>query len=154
GTIMTPDELEVLARVAHERGLKVHVDGARIFNAAVGLGVAPSAFSRNADTPTVCLSKGLSAPGRSVLGGSAEVIREARRCRKMVGGGMRQAGVLAAAGLIALRDNVQRLADDHRRARRLAEGLFEIGGIQIDLDTVQTNIVRFDVNGVGQTSAS
>src|SRR5207244_11880901 len=147
-------QLEVLAQTASERGLKVHVDGARIFNAAVALGVPPVVLARGADTLTFCLSKGLSAPVGSVLVGSADVIDEARRYRKMVGGGMRQAGVLAAAGLIALQDGVARLADDHRRARRLAEGLARTPGVQIDLTTVQTNIVRFDVGGLGYTTSA
>jgi threonine aldolase len=116
--------------------------------------VAPATLARNADTVTFCLSKGLSAPVGSLLVGSAEVIGTARRFRKMVGGGMRQGGVLAAAGLIALREGVDRLADDHRRARRLAEGLARVPGIGLDLATVQTNIVRFDVGGLGHTSAS
>jgi threonine aldolase len=152
GTVVTPEEIDALAQTAHERGLKVHIDGARIFNAAVALGVTPARLARNADTLTFCLSKGLSAPVGSVLVGSDEVIGEARRFRKMVGGGMRQAGVLAAAGLVALRDGVQRLADDHRRARTLAEGLARCPGILIDMATVQTNIVRFDVAGLGLTS--
>ncbi|HLZ29644.1 MAG TPA: low-specificity L-threonine aldolase [Chloroflexota bacterium] len=154
GTILTPDEMDAVAQSARERGLKVHVDGARIFNAAVALGVPPAVLARNADTLTFCLSKGLSAPVGSVLVGSHDVIAEARRYRKMVGGGMRQAGVLAAAGLIALRDGVSRLGDDHRRARRLAEGLARIPGLAIDLATVQTNIVRFDVGGLGHTAGS
>jgi threonine aldolase len=154
GTILTPAEMDALAETARERGLKVHIDGARIFNAAVALGVPPAVLARSADTLTFCLSKGLSAPVGSVLVGSAGVIAEARRYRKMVGGGMRQAGVLAAAGLIALRDGVSRLADDHRRARRLAEGLARIPGVTIDLATVQTNIVRFDVAGLGVTTAA
>jgi threonine aldolase len=154
GTVMTPDEMDALANTAHERGLRVHLDGARIFNAVIALGVAPAVLARNADTVTFCLSKGLSAPVGSVLVGSAEVIGEARRFRKMVGGGMRQAGVLAAAGLIALRDGVDRLAADHRRARRLAEGLARIPGLALDLATVQSNIVRFDVAGVGHSTAS
>ena len=153
GTVMTPEELDAVADTARQRGLKVHIDGARIFNAAVALGVEPAAFTRNADTLTFCLSKGLSAPVGSVLVGSAATIAEARRYRKMVGGGMRQAGVLAAAGLIALRDGVDRLADDHRRARTLAEGLADIPGILIDLPTVQSNIVRFDVAGMGLDAA-
>ncbi len=153
GTVLTPEEMEGLAQTARRRGLKVHVDGARIFNAAVALGVEPSELARFADTLTFCLSKGLSAPVGSVLVGSAAVIAEARRYRKMVGGGMRQAGVLAAAGLIGLRDGVSRLADDHRRARRLAEGLACIPGVTIDLATVQTNIVRFDVSRLGYTTA-
>lgn len=154
GTVTTPDEMDALGNTARERGLRVHVDGARIFNAAIALGVKPSTLARNADTLTFCLSKGLSAPVGSVLVGSAEVIAEARRFRKMVGGGMRQAGVLAAAGLIGLRDGVERLVDDHRRARRLAEGLARLPGVSIDLATVQTNIVRFDVAGLGHTAAS
>jgi len=149
GTVMTPTEMDAVAESAHARGLKVHVDGARIFNAAIALGVPPAVLARSADTLTFCLSKGLSAPVGSVLVGSEATIAEARRYRKMVGGGMRQAGVLAAAGLIALRDGVSRLADDHRRARRLAEGLARIPGVTIDLATVQTNIVRFDVSGLG-----
>jgi threonine aldolase len=154
GTILAPDEMQALARTARERGLKVHVDGARVFNAAVALGIRPAVLARDADTLTFCLSKGLSAPVGSVLVGSTAVIAEARRFRKMVGGGMRQAGVLAAAGLLALSDGVERLADDHRRARKLAEGLARIDGVRIDLATVQTNIVRFDVAGLGYTTAS
>jgi threonine aldolase len=154
GTVLTTDQMDALAKTAHERGLRVHLDGARIFNAAIALGVTPAALARNADTLTFCLSKGLSAPVGSVLVGSAEVIGEARRFRKMVGGGMRQAGVLAAAGLIALRDGVDRLADDHRRARRLAEGLARLPGLSLDLATVQTNIVRFDVGGLGHTTTT
>src|ERR1700730_17539632 len=118
GTVTTPEEMDELAATAHDLGLKVHADGARVFNAAVALGVPPAALARNADTLTFCLSKGLSAPVGSLLGGSEGVIAEARRFRKMVGGGMRQAGVIAAAGLVALRDGVDRLAEDHRRARR------------------------------------
>jgi threonine aldolase len=154
GTVMTLEELAALAETARELGLKIHIDGARIFNAAVALNVSPAAFGRNADTVTFCLSKGLSAPVGSVLVGSEAVIHEARRYRKMVGGGMRQAGVLAAAGLVALRDGVARLADDHRRARRLAEGLAQVPGLRIDLDTVQSNIVRFDLGGLGHSTAS
>jgi threonine aldolase len=154
GTVLEPTQLQALTQTARERGLRVHVDGARIFNAAVALGVPPAVLARGADTLTFCLSKGLSAPVGSVLVGSASVIDEARRYRKMVGGGMRQAGVLAAAGLIALQDGVARLADDHRRARALAEGLARIPGVQIDLSTVQSNIVRFDVGGLGHTTQS
>jgi threonine aldolase len=153
GTVVTPEEIDALASTAHEWSLNVHIDGARIFNAAVALGVPPARLARNADTLTFCLSKGLSAPVGSVLVGSEEVIGEARRFRKMVGGGMRQAGVLAAAGLVALRDGIERLAEDHRRARTLAEGLARRPGIHIDLATVQTNIVRFDVGGLGLTSS-
>ena len=154
GTIWSLNELDSAIGAARDRGLRVHVDGARVFNAAVGLGVSPARLARDADTLTFCLSKGLSAPVGSVLVGSEETIAEARRYRKMVGGGMRQAGVIAAAGLVALRSGIDRLADDHRRARRLAEGLADIPGIQIDLATVQSNIVRFDVGGLGHTTSS
>ena len=154
GTVMRPDEMAALIAVAREHGLKVHIDGARIFNAAVALGVAPAVLANGADTLTFCLSKGLGAPVGSVLVGAEAVINDARRYRKMVGGGMRQAGVIAAAGLVALRGGIDRLADDHRRARRLAEGLAQIPGIAIDLESVQSNIVRFDVGGLGHTTAS
>jgi threonine aldolase len=153
GTVLTVDEMDRLAETARACGLKIHVDGARIFNAAVGLGVEPSRLARHADTLTFCLSKGLSAPVGSVLVGSQAVIDEARRYRKMIGGGMRQAGVLAAAGLIALQTGVDRLADDHQRARRLADGLARVPGVAIDLATVQSNIVRFDIAGMGLTAA-
>jgi threonine aldolase len=149
GTTLSADDMDRLAEVAREYRLKVHVDGARIFNAAVALGVEPVRLAQHADTLTFCLSKGLSAPVGSVLVGSQAVIDEARRYRKMIGGGMRQAGVLAAAGLIGLQSGVARLADDHRRARRLAEGLARVPGLSIDLATVQSNIVRFDVAGMG-----
>lgn len=154
GTALSLSEMAALADVARACGLKLHVDGARIFNAAVALAVKPAALAAGADTLTFCLSKGLSAPVGSVLVGSEAVIGEARRYRKMVGGGMRQAGVLAAAGLIALDDGVARLPEDHARARRLAEGLARLPGIDIDLSTVQTNIVRFDVAGLGLTTAA
>jgi len=154
GTVLTLAELDALAETARGFGLRLHIDGARIFNAAVALGESPATLARHADTLTFCLSKGLSAPVGSVLVSSAATIQEARRFRKMVGGGMRQAGVLAAAGLVALRTCVDRLADDHRRARGLAEGLAAIDGIGIDLATVQTNIVRFDVGRLGYTTGS
>jgi threonine aldolase len=154
GTVWSVDEFDAAVAEARRHGLKVHVDGARVFNAAVALGVPPATLARGADTLTFCLSKALSAPIGSVLVGSAETIAQARRYRKMVGGGMRQAGVLAAAGVIALRSGVQRLAEDHRRARRLAQGLATIPGVRIELETVQTNIVRFDVGGLGHTTAS
>jgi threonine aldolase len=154
GTVLSVAEFNALVEVARAHGLKVHVDGARVFNAAVALGVEPAALARGADTLTFCLSKGLSAPVGSVLVGSQATIDQARRYRKMVGGGMRQAGVLAAAGLVALRTGVDRLADDHRRARRLAEGLARIPGIAVDLETVQSNIVRFDVAAMGHTTSS
>jgi threonine aldolase len=154
GTVLSLDELAALVNVARARGLKVHIDGARIFNAAIALGVSPAVATQGSETVTFCLSKGLSAPVGSVLVGPRAVIEQARRYRKMVGGGMRQAGILAAAGLVALRSGVDRLRDDHRRARQLAEGLTRVPGVSIDLGSVQSNIVRFDVGGLGHTTAS
>jgi threonine aldolase len=154
GTVLSLEEMAALVQTAQSLGLKVHVDGARIFNAAVALQTEPARLARGAETLTFCLSKGLSAPVGSVLVGSQAVIDRARRYRKMVGGGMRQAGVLAAAGLIALHSGVDRLREDHRRARRLAEGLARLPGISIDLATVQTNILRLDVAGTGHSTAS
>jgi threonine aldolase len=121
-----------LAAFAHEHGLATHLDGARLFNAAVGLGVAPAEVARGFDSVTICLSKGLGCPVGAVLLGSTEFIARARRPRKMLGGGMRQAGVLAAAGLYALEHHVERLADDHALARQLADGLRGIDGLSVD----------------------
>jgi threonine aldolase len=149
GTCCSPEEIEAVASAAHQHGLKVHLDGARLFNAAVALGRAAREFTRAADSVTFCLSKGLGAPVGSVVCGSAEFVGRARRWRKMLGGGMRQAGVIAAAGLVAMERMVDRLADDHANARALAEGLAPLPGLAIDLGTVQTNIVIFRVDGAG-----
>jgi threonine aldolase len=143
GAVLSPAYLREVASVAHERGVPVHLDGARIFNAAVALGLPASAIAAGVDSVQSCLSKGLAAPVGSLLAGSADFVAEARRNRKLVGGAMRQAGVIAAAGLVALDEMVGRLAEDHARARRLAEGLAEIPGVIVDLETVQTNIVIF-----------
>jgi threonine aldolase len=124
----------------------LHLDGARIFNAAVALGRPVEDFTRSVDSLTFCLSKGLGAPVGSLICGRREFIAQARRVRKMIGGGMRQAGVLAAAGIVALETMVDRLAEDHAHARRLAEGLAGLRGISLDLATVETNIVRFQVS--------
>ncbi len=128
---------------ARSRGLAFHLDGARIFNAAVKLQVDVRDIARHFDSVSVCLSKGLAAPVGSVLCGPAEFIATARRWRKMVGGGMRQAGVIAAAGIVALTEMVERLADDHANALRLAEGLAGVPGITVDMEGVQTNMVFF-----------
>lgn len=149
GTAIRPERMEDVARTARAHGLRVHVDGARIFNAAVALDVPPARLAAEADSLTFCLSKGLSCPAGSVIVGSRPFVDEARRARKVLGGGMRQAGVLAAAGLVALDTMVDRLAEDHVRARRLAEGLATLDGVDLDLDTVQTNIVIFDVSPLG-----
>jgi len=141
GTPLTAEYTARIARLAHERGLRVHVDGARIFNAAVALGVEVQELLRDVDSVTFCLSKGLCAPVGSVLCGDCDFIAEAVRWRKVLGGGMRQAGVLAAAGVVALEQMTERLAEDHRRAARLAEGLAQIPYVEVA--PVSTNIVYF-----------
>ena len=131
GKVLPLDHLTQAAELARSRGLALHLDGARLWNAAVALGVAPEAVAAEFDTVSVCLSKGLGAPVGSVLVGSAELIAAARRWRKMLGGAMRQSGVIAAAGLYALNHNIDRLADDHANAERLAAGLAGIGGVKV-----------------------
>jgi threonine aldolase len=141
GTCCAPAEIAAVAAVAHAAGVPVHVDGARLFNAAVALKRDPREFAAPVDSVTFCLSKGLGAPVGSVVCGSAAFVERARRVRKMVGGGMRQAGILAAAGLVALERMVDRLADDHANARTLAEALASLPSLAVDLASVQTNIV-------------
>ena len=145
GGVLTPQDTKRMADVAHAAGAKVHLDGARLFNAAVALEVPAGELVKEVDSVSFCLSKALSCPVGSVLCGSGEFIGQARRWRKMVGGGMRQAGVLAAAGLVALDTMIERLADDHANARRLALGLAEIPGLRINPEQVPTNIVIFEV---------
>ena len=145
GAPLTQDDMQTVAAVAREGGVALHVDGARIFNAAVALEAPVSELARDADSVTFCLSKGLSCPVGSVIVGDADYIKEARRWRKMAGGGMRQVGVIAAAGIVALDGMVDRLAEDHANARKLAEGLAQIPGISIDPDSLPTNLVFFDV---------
>lgn len=142
---------ERLADLAHGHGLKVHVDGARIFNAAAALAVDVRDLVAPVDSVTFCLSKGLCAPVGSVLCGDAAFIQEARRARKVLGGGMRQAGVLAAAGIVALETMTERLGEDHARARRLMEGLSEIPGLEVE--PVYTNILYFHLTGEVPLSA-
>jgi threonine aldolase len=144
GTCLSPSQTKSLCDVAHDAGFPVHLDGARVFNAAVALSVNVRQLTGPVDSVMFCLSKGLSAPVGSMLAGSNEFIERSRRTRKMLGGGMRQAGVLAAAGLVALEEMVDRLADDHRNARRLAEGLQGLPGVTIDLTRVETNMVFGD----------
>lgn len=141
GAVLTPQYTESVVDLAGEHSLSVHLDGARIFNAAVALGLDVAELTRRVDSVTFCLSKGLAAPVGSVVCGSAEFIASARRIRKLVGGGMRQCGIIAAAGIVALEEMADRLADDHANARRLAEGIAQIDGLAIDLDTVVTNMV-------------
>jgi threonine aldolase len=130
--------------IADRYKLKIHVDGARLFNAAIALGVNARDLAVAADSVSFCLSKGLAAPVGSVICGSADFIRKARRARKVLGGGMRQAGVLAAAGIVALEEMIDRLADDHANAGKLAKGLAEIPGLSIDPAMIKTNIVYFE----------
>src|SRR5690348_5313379 len=146
GTITPPEVTNEICERAHEREIPVHLDGARIFNAAVGLGVSVAEVAGKVDSVMFCLSKGLGAPVGSMLVSSRKFIDQARSVRKALGGGMRQAGVLAAAGLIALEEMPQRLAEDHANARWLASALAQVGGIQISPDKVRTNIVIFDIS--------
>ena len=141
-----PDYLDAVGRLAKERNLTVHIDGARIFNAAIALGCDVKELTRSCDSVTFCLSKGLSCPVGSVLCGTADFIAQARRIRKGLGGGMRQAGVLAAAGLVAMETMIDRLAEDHANAKALAKGLAGINGVNIDLNSVQTNMVYFSLD--------
>ena len=146
GGVLTPDDTKRVADIAHDAGAKVHLDGARLFNASVSLEVPPAALVQDVDDVSFCLSKALSCPVGSILCGSNEFIEGAHKWRKMVGGGMRQAGVLAAAGLVALDNMVERLADDHSNAKKLAEGLANIEGISVDPTSIQTNIVIFEIS--------
>jgi threonine aldolase len=148
GVVWPLEAFGEVAELAAANGLAVHLDGARLFNAALALGAEPADVARGATTVTFCLSKGLGAPVGSVLSGPAAVIERARRWRKALGGGWRQAGGLAAAGLYALDHMVGRLADDHANARTLAEGLAELPGVGIDLRRVQTNIVIFELTSM------
>jgi threonine aldolase len=143
GTVLQAAYLRAVRDLADHAGVPLHLDGSRIFNAAVALRCDVRELTRYADSVQFCLSKGLAAPVGSLVCGRADFIARARRVRKMVGGGMRQAGVIAAAGIVALTDMVERLAADHRNARMLAEGLAEFPGLRLDLDTVHTNIVIF-----------
>lgn len=145
GTVQTAEVTRRMADVAHQHGLKVHLDGARIFNAAAALGVSARELAVPADSVTFCLSKGLCAPVGSVLCGDTEFIRKAHRARKMLGGGMRQAGILAAAGIVALEKMTSRLGEDHRRARKLAEGLQANPRIRMEQGMPATNMVFFDL---------
>src|SRR5882672_10824823 len=148
GIVWPLDDLRAASDAARAQGLRVHLDGARIFNAAVALGVEAAESAACADTVTFCLSKGLACPVGSIFCGSEEDIVQARRWRKRLGGGMRQVGVLAAAGLIALDHMVDRLAEDHSNAHTLAEGLAELPGVGCDLSRVQTNLVFFDLDHI------
>ena len=153
GTVITREQTAAICETAHRHGVPVHIDGARIFNAAVALGIEAEELVKDVDSVTFCLSKGLSCPVGAVLCGNAEYISRARKIRKTLGGGMRQAGWIAAPGIVALETMVDRMAEDHVNARRLAEGVGEIPGLSIDLKTVQTNMVRVNVGELGVTAA-
>ncbi len=153
GVALTPEYTHQVAELAHTRGLKLHVDGARIFNAAVALGVEAKALAGAADSVMFCLSKGLCAPVGSVLCGPQDFIAEARRHRKQVGGGMRQAGILAAAGIVALESLIERLDDDHAHAKLLADGLGAIPGIELDPGSPQTNMLYFNLGANAKITA-
>src|SRR3989440_4833077 len=150
GTVLSVEQGEALAHLAHTHGIAIHMDGARVFNAATALGVPVSDLVRSVDSVMFCLSKGLSAPVGSMLVGSKEFIRRAHRTRKLLGGGMRQAGILAAAGIVALEQMVERLAEDHEHCKRLAFGLADFPQIDIDVERVVTNIVNFSVRNAQQ----
>ena len=153
GTVIPMDVLRRTYEVAKKHNIPVHMDGARIFNAATYLKVPAKEIAQYADSVMFCLSKGLCAPVGSLIVGSKDFIARARKYRKMLGGGMRQAGFLAAAGIVALETMTSRLAEDHENARLLAQGLSDIPGITIDMETVQTNIVICDISGLKMTAS-
>jgi len=153
GAILSLDHMAALQAIAKTHGIPVHIDGARLFNAAIGLGVPADRIAAYGDSVTFCISKGLSAPIGSVLCGSDDFILRARAFRRMVGGNLRQAGVVAAAGVVALEDMVERLADDHRAAKRLAEGLHGIDPRLANPGDVETNIVNMDVSASRRSAA-
>ena len=145
GSVITAAQTNAIGDFAHARGLRVHLDGARIFNAAAALGVDAKTLTQGVDTVQFCFSKGLAAPVGSIVCGDADTIAKARRVRKLLGGAMRQAGVIAAAALVALDEMRDRLVEDHRNAKALAEGLAQIDGVKVDPAKVVTNIVSFEI---------
>lgn len=152
GSIYPIEKMEEIYRIAKSRGLSVHLDGARLWNASVATGIKPHEYARWADSVSVCLSKGLGAPIGSLVAGSKSFIHRVHRFRKMFGGGMRQVGIIAAAGIYALDHHIERLKEDHDNAKRLAIGLSKIKGILIDPEEVETNIVIFKLSVKGTTS--
>ncbi len=152
GAVIPVDYFFAVREVADRHGLKVHLDGARLFNATVALGVEPWEITQHVDSVTFCLSKGLSAPVGSLVCGDVDFIYHAHRVRKVLGGAMRQAGIIAAAGIVALEQMVDRMAEDHSRARRLAEGIATIPGFVVDLERVQTNTINFDLAPTAELS--
>ena len=153
GTIYPLQKIAEITRFARSKGLLVHLDGARLWNASVASGIKPHEYAQWADSVSVCLSKGLGAPVGSLVAGTKPFIERVHRFRKMFGGGMRQVGILAAAGIYALDHHIERLKEDHRNAKRLALGLSEIQGVSIEPEHVETNIVIFDIAEMGMTAA-
>jgi threonine aldolase len=151
GSVYPIQTIAEISRFAKSRGLLVHLDGARLWNASVASGIKPQEYAQWADSVSVCLSKGLGAPIGSLVAGTTTFVDRVHRFRKMFGGGMRQVGIIAAAGIYALDHHIERLKEDHQNAKRLALGLKEIRGISIDLEEVETNILIFDVAGTGMT---
>ncbi len=151
GMPITAEYTDSVRELANRYGLGIHLDGARIFNAAVALGVPVTDLTRCVDSVSFCLSKGLSAPVGSIVCSSCEFIAEARRVRKILGGGMRQTGIIAAAGIVSLKEMTKHLANDHANARRLAGGIADISGLKVDLENVRTNIVFFHLENNGLT---
>jgi threonine aldolase len=143
GTVVTPEETSAISRIAKKHNLRFHLDGARVFNSAIAQGVDVAALTRDCDSVMFCLSKGLASPVGSIIAGTKAFIKEARRMRKMLGGVMRQTGILAACCIISLEEMIDRLAEDHVNARGLANGLEGLDGFSINLKTVQTNIIYF-----------
>jgi len=150
GAVWSVGNLDAVAEAAHERGLSTHMDGARLMNAVVASGVPAAEFARGYDSAWIDMSKGLGAPVGGVLAGSRDFIAEALRFKHQFGGAMRQAGIIAAAGIYALEHNVERLAEDHANARKFARLIAQIDGVEVDADAVETNMVYFDVGPSGQ----
>ena len=148
GTITKPNQIEALSEVAQAHKLKIHMDGARIFNAAIALGVDVKKFTKHVDSLMFCLSKGLSCPIGSIVVGNTEFIEKARRARKVLGGGMRQAGIIAAPGIVALEKMIDRLKEDHDNAKFLAEKLVKLDAVKLNMENVQTNMVTFELDPI------
>jgi len=144
GLVQPQYQIDDLAKAAHERGLSVHLDGARLFNAHIHTGLSPKELTKNCDSVSICLSKGLGAPAGTLLVSSHEIIAKAKRIRKILGGSMRQVGVLAACGMYALKNNIERLQEDHDNAKLLAQGLSEIPELEVDYGENQTNMLFVD----------
>ena len=154
GRLVPVETMAEIRRIADEHGLNVHLDGARVFNAAAALGVDVKEITRYADSVSCCLSKGLCAPVGAIFAGRAETVKRARKCRKLLVGGMRQAGILAAAGILALKEMPKRLSEDHANAKRLAELLSQIDGVSIDKDSVEINMVFFKLDRSAELKAA